>query len=274
MSKRLIIIASILLTAGSLHAQVKEGIDTLECHIVGFSVGLTNPGPGQSDIIGGGNMRDLYSGPYLDFGIEWNYKYKNNLLLTFDADIWFGTQGGSDNLRLRTERMSNVFTTSGYAMGWNGVDGVVTAYNRDIAVRPGIGKIIPVSKKNPDSGILLKLSGGWFMQKTVFNQDFDRSPVPQISGNYGKLYDHLRNGVMLTESVGFVYMSNYSTYINIKISFDVSQCWSWSSRPYVMDDLMGLHGADKNTYFDLMYGFRLSWMFPFTGKTTYDYYYY
>ena len=69
-------------------------------------------------------------------------------------------------------------------------------------------------------------------------------------------------------------MSNYSTYINIKISFDVSQCWSWSSRPYVMDDLMGLHGADKNTYFDLMYGFRLSWMFPFTGKTTYDYYYY
>lgn len=274
MSKRLIIIASLLFMTGTLPAQVKLGIDTLECHIVGFSAGLINPGPGQSSSISGGNMRDLYSGPYLDFSLEWDYKYLSNWLLTFDADIWFGLQGGSDNLRLRNERISSVYTSGGYAMGWGGYDGVVTAYNRSLAARPGVAKIIPVSRKNPDSGILLKLSGGWFMQKTIFNQDIDRSPVYQLSGNYAKLYDHLRNGVILTESIGFVYMSNYSTYINIKISFDLSQCWSWSSRPYVIDDLMGLHGKDNNRYFDLLYGFRLTWMFPFTGKTTYDYYYY
>ena len=37
---------------------------------------------------------------------------------------------------------------------------------------------------------------------------------------------------------------------------------------------MGLNGKDESRYFDLMGGVKLSWMFPFTGKTSYDYYYY
>lgn len=270
MSKRLIITAALTAMLCCAQGQIKIGIDTLECHIVGFTAGVNIPGVGTANGLAGGNMRDMYEGPYLDFGLEWNYKYKNNWLLTFDADIWFG----NDNLLQRTERIRNVFTTQGYAMGWGGYDGMVTAYNRNLCARPGVGKIISLFPKNPDSGILLKLSGGWFMQKTVFYQDYDRSLVYQLRGDYAKIYDHLRNGVILTESVGFVYMSNYSTYINAKISFDISQCWSWSSRPYTIDNLMGLNGKDNNRYFDLLYGVRLSWMFPFTGKNTYDYYYF
>jgi hypothetical protein len=63
-------------------------------------------------------------------------------------------------------------------------------------------------------------------------------------------------------------------YINFKITFDLSQCFSWSTRPYIIDKVMGLNGKDNNRYFDLMGGVKLSWMFPFTGKTSYDYYYY
>ena len=274
MSKRLIITTALTVLLCCAQGQVKTGIDTLECHIVSFTVGLNDPGAGTSTGLSGGNMRDLYTGPYLDFGLEWNYKYITNWLLTFDADMWFGVVNGSNNLRQRTERMPNVFIPGGYAMGWGGYDGVVTAYNRSLSARPGVGKIISFFKKNPDSGLLLKLSGGWFMQKTVFNQEYDRSPVYQLRGDYAKMYDQLRNGVILTESIGFVYMSNYSSYLNFKICFDISQCWSWSSRPYTIDKLMGLSGKDGSRYFDLLYGVKLSWMFPFTGKTTYDYYYY
>lgn len=256
-------------------SQERLGADTLECHIVSFSAGVMSPlGGSNSKGLIGGNMRDLYTGPYLDFNLEWNYKFKSNWLLGLDADIWFGTNGGSDNLRLREGRMGDVFTHGGYAMGWGGYDGVMQAYNRSLAVRPGVGKIITVIPKNPNSGLLLKLSGGWFMQKTVFNQDPDRSPVYQLRGDYAKLYDHLRNGVMLTESVGFVFMSNYTTYVNVKVSFEISQCWSWESRPYTIDNVMGVNGRDGSCYFDLMYGVRVTWMFPFTGKPTYDYYYY
>lgn len=273
LGKALIITTALLSTTLGGQAQVKLSPDTLECHVVSFSVGVLSPLSGSnSQGLTGGNMNDLYTGPYLDFGLEWDYKYKNNWMLTFDADVWFGSS--SDNLRFREARMGDVVSPGGYIMGMSGYDGVVTAYNRGLSAKPGVAKIITLFPKNPNSGILLKVSGGWFMQKTVFYQDFDRSYVPQLSGNYAKLYDHLRNGAILTESIGFAFMSNYSTYVNVKVEFNLSQCWSWSSRPYTIDNLMGLSGKDRSRYFDLLYGVKLTWMFPFTGKTTYDYYYY
>lgn len=253
--------------------QVKLTADTLECHVVSFSAGLLIPGTGSnSQGLVGGNMRELYQSPYLDFALEWGYKQKSGWMPGLDADIWFGST--SDNLNDRGIRMNHVFNMIGHTMSVNGEEAVVTAYNRALALRPGVSRIIRLLPKNPNSGLLLKLSGGWFMQKTVFYQDFNHPQAYQISGDYEKLYDHLRNGVMLTESIGFVYMSNYSTYVNFKLTFDVSQCWSWSSRDFQIDNLMGLNGKDNSRYFDLMYGVKLTWMFPFTGKTTYDYYYY
>jgi hypothetical protein len=252
---------------------VKLTADTLECHVIGFTAGLLMPGSGStSGGNSGGGMKDLSGSPWLDFSLSCDYKYKSNWLVMLDADLWFGWT--SDNLQQRNERMPNVYLPSGIAYSWGGTDGYVTAYNRGISARIGGGKIIPVLKGNPNSGLLLKLSGGWFMQQTVFHQEFTESPVPQIVGSYGHLYDHLRNGAILTESLGFVFMSNYSTYVNIRLQFDISQCLSWSSRPYTIDNLMGLNGKDRNRYFDLLYGVKLTWMFPLMGKTTYDYYYY
>ena len=141
-------------------------------------------------------------------------------------------------------------------------------------MRPGVAKLFHILPKDPNSGLFVKLSGGWWMQKTVFSQDMNESEVPQLMDDYQHLYDHLRHGVMLTESIGFAYMSNLNTYINVKISFDISQCWSWSSRPYTIDNVVGLNGKDENRYFDLMFGIKLSWLFPITGRTSYDYYYY
>ncbi|MBO4586810.1 MAG: hypothetical protein J5677_03210 [Bacteroidales bacterium] len=253
--------------------QEKRGIDTLQCHIVGVSFGVVTPVGGSNSLgLTNGNMRDLYDGPYLNFAFEWDYKFKSNWMLSLDGDLWFGYN--SDNLRLRAERMGDIFTSQGYLMSWNGTDGVVTMYNRGFAVRPGVAKIITMFKKNPDSGLLLKLSGGWFMQKTVHTQDMNENLVPQLGDDYMKMYDHLRNGVIVTESIGFLFMSNRSTYVNVKVMLDFSQCWSWSTRPYTLDNVMGLNGKDKSRYFDLMVGLKLAWLFPFTGKTSYDYYYY
>ena len=273
MQKKLTILCMLATMATGATAQVKLSVDTLECHIIGFTFGALMPGGGSaSSGMTGGNTADLYKGPFLDFSLGCDYKYKSNWMVTLDGDLWFGYN--SDNLEDRAQRMGDIYTPGGYLLSWGGYDGEVQAYNRSLAVRVGVAKILPVIKNNPNSGIMFKLSGGWMMQKTVFNQDYTQSPVPQLNGNYAKLYDHLRNGALLTESVGFIFMSNMSTYVNFKVSFDVSQCISWSSRSYQIDNVMGLNGKDSNRYFDLMYGVRLTWMFPLMGKTTYDYYYY
>jgi len=271
--KLLILILSTTLFIHPAHGQVKLNPDTLECHIVSFTAGTLLPGGGSnSQGLTGGNMRDLYGGPYLDFSLEWSYKWQSGWLAGLDGDIWFGLSG--DNLTNRVERMGSVFNPGETAMAVDGEDGVITAYNRALSLRPTVGRIIPLLPKNPNSGLLLRASAGWFMQKTIFYQDFNHPQVYQLSGDYEKLYDHLRHGVMLTEGLGFVFMSNYMTYANFKVELTVSECWSWSTRPYTIDNVMGLNGKDRSRYFDLLYGLRLTWMFPFTGKTTYDYYYY
>lgn len=273
MSKRISLLIGCILLILSAKAQEKETADTLECHIIGFSVGTLMPGSGSaSEGALGGNMKDLYAGPYLDFSIECDYKYKSGWMMTLDGDLWFGLN--SDNLQQREIRMGDVFNESGMAYGFNGTDGNVIAHNRSLAARVGVAKIVRVIPENPNSGILLKLSGGWLMQKTVFVQDMNESPVPQLSGRYAKLYDHLRNGAVLTQSVGFCYMSNYLTYVNFKVELSVSESFMWSNRPYIIDNVMGLNGKDNNRYFDLFYGLKLTWLFPLMGKTTYDYYYY
>ena len=273
MTRKIQMASLALILAGSINAQVKLNVDTLQCHIVGFSAGIQAPLGGTNSLgLEGGSMKDLYRGPYLDFGVEWDFLFRSGWMLTLDGDMWFGYN--SDNLNLRIERMGDIYNSQGSAMSRGGTDGVVTAYNRSLAVRPGIAKIYHILPKDPNSGLILKLSGGWWMQKTVFSQDMNESEVPQLTGQYQYLYDHLRNGIILTESIGFTYMSNLNTYINVKISFDISQCWSWASRPYTLDNVMGLNGKDESRYFDLMFGIKLSWLFPITGRTSYDYYYY
>lgn len=274
---RRIILVGILvlasLTSGIARGQEKHGIDTLQCHMVGVTAGVLMPIDGSNSLgLQAGNMKDLYTGPYLNFAFEWDYKFKSGWMPSLDADLWFGYN--SDNLTQRVERMGDIFTSQGYLMSWSGYDGVVTMYNRGLAVRPGVGKLIPLFKKNPDSGILLKISGGWFMQKTINTQDMSESEVPQLAEKYMKIYDHLRNGVIMTQGIGFLYMSNRGRYVNFKVMLEVSECWSWSTRPYILDNVMGLNGKDESRYFDLMVGMKLGWLFPFTGKTSYDYYYY
>jgi hypothetical protein len=58
------------------------------------------------------------------------------------------------------------------------------------------------------------------------------------------------------------------------VDVDIKQLPGLKRIVYCAPDQMGLNGKDNNKYFDLMYGLRLSWMFPLMGKTTYDYYYY
>lgn len=273
MTKRTLLTVVLLTMAVGAWAQEKKQADTLECPVVGFSFGALMPGSGSaSEGALNGNMGDLYKGPYLNFGIEGDYKFASGWMITLNGDLWFGAS--SNNLQRRDERYPHIFMPGGYTLSWSGVDGNVWAHNRSLAARLGVAKILRVIPGNPNSGILLGMGGGWVMQKTIFTQDMNDSPVPQLMGDYAKLHDHLRNGVMLTQSLGFCYMANYLTYVNFKVEFTLSECMMWSSRKYQIDNLMGLNGKDQNRYFDLVYGLKLTWMFPLMGKTTYDYYYF
>lgn len=275
-SALLILIATLLATP-DLKAQEKLTLDTLECHIIGFSLSPVwgdrllsySKGPDGTNYPAN-TMRGLYKGTYLDFGVNTFYKYKSNWLVSMEGNMWIG----DDNLTDRIERMQGVYSSAGIIMALNGVDGQYTCNNRGLSAKVGLGKIFVTDPHNPNSGILGKLAAGWSMSKTVFSQDIHEAPCYQLANNYRNLYDHRRGGLILSESIGYWFMSNNLTMANFYAAFEVSQYWSVSTRDYVIDDLVGLRGPDNHKHFDMTYSIKLCWMFPLKGKTVYDYYYY
>ncbi len=216
-----------------------------------------------------GTMASLYEGPWMDYGINALYKYKSNWLLTFDANLWMG----SDNLQHRTERMGKVFSSDSIVIGEGGYDAVATCYNRGLGFMGGVGKIIPLQpEKNPNSGLFVRLQGGYMLQQTIFK--LNNSLAPQIEGDYALLYDHQRQGLVVGEGIGYWFMSNHANLINFYIELNVQQSWSWSTRDYTIDHYLGLQGKDNNRYFDLLYTLKLCWMFPLKGRQAHDIYFY
>lgn len=272
--KRIPELIAFIALAFNLQAQEINHVDPIACPIIGFNFGVMSPiaNLSHATLTDGtqspmGTMADMYKPPYLNFGLDFMYKFKNNLMLTFDGNIFFG----NDNLDYRVDRMSDIYTRDSLIPGTNGTDALVTCYNRGMSLKIGVGNIFKLGDKNPNSGILCKLSAGWMMNKTVFM--INEVNAPQIDKPYAKLYDHSRMGFMTTESLGYMFMSNHKTLVNIYVAFELSQCWNHSIRDYVIDDYMGLRGPDNNKYFDMLYTLKVCWMFPLTGKPAYDFYY-
>ena len=254
----------------------KYKLDTIQCPIIGFSVSPVIPSArfSHAKLPDGSStqsvtMAELYKAPYLDFGLHALFKTQSNWVFGIDGNIWFG----NDNLNNRIERMGSVFSRDSLVISTMGMDANVTCYNRYISVQGSAAKIIPLSPdKNPNSGLLLKLAGGYLRGQTIFM--INNENAPQIDGDYALLYDHQRHGVLLSEGFGYWFMSNYANLVNFSITLEVSQSWTTSTRDYMIDDYAGLHGKDGSKYFDLIYSLKLCWMFPLRGKTPREYYYY
>ncbi|MCQ2294653.1 MAG: hypothetical protein MJZ67_03270 [Bacteroidales bacterium] len=270
------ILLATLIFLGASHsaqAQIDLHLDTIECHIIGFNFGLKAPisplSRTQNEQGPMADMASLYKAPFLEYGINCLYKYESGWLVSLDGNLWMG----GDNLKHRMERLGSVYSRDSICIGGGGYDANVTCYNRGLSFQAGLGKIFftnPV--KNPNSGILARLYGGYMFQQTIFT--CNDAVAPQISDDYALLYDHQRQGFLLTEGIGYWFMSNYSNLLNCYVELSLQQCWSSSTRDYVIDNLIGLHGKDNNKYFDMLVNLKLCWMFPLKGKQAHDIYFF
>lgn len=272
------ILFGLLVTTTLPNAVAQENIhpDTLQCPIVGFHAAMAAPLTSLSSAtaldgsaVPHATMGDLYKAPWMDVGMDIAFKWRNGLFLNLEGSLIFS----NNNLRDRLRRMTDVYTSSQMIIGANGTDAVVTCYNRMLAAKLGIGKVFALSDKNPNSGPFARLDVGLMQNQTIFllNQHVD---APQVNGDYAHLYDHQRRGFMLSQALGYWFIGNKSAILNFNVSFELTEVWNHSTRDYVIDDYIPMHGPDNNNYFDLLYGIKLTWMFPITGKPAYDYYYY
>ena len=134
--------------------------DTLNCPIISFNF---------APWVAHGAMNEMFSQPMLDFGVTAIYKTKNNFIFGIEGSFFFG----DDNLKNRKERLQSLYTEAGTIIGTGGTDAGVEAYNRGLVGMVQVGKVIPVIKNNPNSGIFLMFGVG-IAQNQIIYRKIDR----------------------------------------------------------------------------------------------------
>ena len=238
--------------------------DTMNCFLIGFNFSTMLSG---GERVVGGEKTDILKNPFLNFGVDAFYKTKKNWVFGIEGDLYFG----NDNLKNREQRLQGLYTTEGTMIGTGGGDAGIEAFNRGLSLIGNVGKIIPVSSKNVNSGIFLSLGAGITQNQIIYQ--ISAEETPQIDGDYALLYDHQQRGLVLAENIGYWFMSSGKNYLNFIVAFEMQQWFTHSTRDYVIDYYQGIQGKDNNKYFTPIYSLKLTWMFPLTGKTTQEFYY-
>lgn len=187
---------------------------------------------------------------------------------TFDA--YFNYMFGS-NLRDQTfSFLGDLVSYNGgeyMVMDGNGLKAVLYFEGRYWTVGGAVGKVIPVNRwKN--SGVWLRLGAGYFGHKIRIN-DYDHQ-VPQLDGDYLKLYDHRSSGFALNQFIGYLFIQK-NRLLNFYGGIELWEIWTKPNRNYVLPE--GPTKDMKSTFSGLV-GLKIGWNIPlYEKKTTTTFYY-
>lgn len=195
-------------------------------------------------------------------GGEIMLKIKQNFLFSLSGSFLFG-----EKVKDQDEILKPLLTTTGYVIDANGSYAEIYMYERGYYLSGKVGKIFPIKKINPNSGIVL-IAGAGFLEHHIRIENPGKT-APQLNGDYRKGYDKLRNGLAISQFIGYWNMSNNRLF-NFYIGFESVQAWTKSRRDYDFN----LKGKDNQTYTDIIYGFKIGWMIPFYKRMPEKYYYY
>ncbi|MCK9163052.1 MAG: hypothetical protein WCR29_02105 [Bacteroidales bacterium] len=258
--KQLIIIAIFLGSIGSVFAQEigeeivgqDKPISTPFCTAVG---GWTFPDA---------DMADKYQS-FMNLNANLGWKTKENFLWMVE----FGFGFGSDNAKGKNQILSGIMTNEGdpFVISREGSDAGVVAYNRNLSLVGKVGKVFPLSRKRPNSGIMLTLGLGAIQHQIIYQSTLE--VAEQLEGDYAYLYDRQMKGIMVSGFIGYFHMSKKS-YTNFYVGLELDQAWTKLTRDYQIN-----YTYSPNKIFqDRMWTLKIGWMFPFFGRDADKIYYF
>ena len=190
------------------------------------------------------------------------YKTKTNWLFGLDLNYLY-----SENVK--DLPIQHILTDDGFLIGDDGLYVNLRISQRGIKLPVfKAGKVFsaPFARASVNSGIYV-MGGAGFIQHKVHYEDVSRTAA-QLRGDYRKGYDHLTNGLALTQNVGYLYLDQ-KRRINFFINLEITEGFTKNRRSYNFD----LMGPDTSNKFDLLYGIKLGWIFPAYKKLPQEYYY-
>ncbi|MGB0863518.1 MAG: hypothetical protein ACPGXZ_11420 [Saprospiraceae bacterium] len=186
-----------------------------------------------------------------DFNLNFNfgggiqYFSKSRWILGAEGGYMFGNDPKVDVL-------ANMRTIDGEILSSDRTYGIVFQEERGFYIGLLAGKLIPISKKYPNSGLRLTLSAG-FLQHKIFIEDRGAN-IPQLTDEYIKGYDRLTNGFALTQFIGYQHFGNKGR-INFFAGLEFTQGFTKNRRSW---DFFAQQRFDENRI-DLLNGIRIGW---------------
>jgi hypothetical protein len=210
----------------------------------------------------GGDLSDRY-GINSNIGGGFLWKTDQNWIVGADFNSMFG-----NDLKNGNELLQNIKTQTGHIIDMGGTFANYSLYERGYYTTAKFGKLVPVLSPNPNSGFVILAGAGYLQHKTRI--EVENNTVPQLTGDYKRGYDRLTGGLVLTQFVGYMYLSN-SRVFNFFGGVEFCQAWTKPLRDVNFDTR--LPDAETNRL-DLLTGFKLGWIVPIFPREPEKFYYY
>lgn len=210
--------------------------------------------------IPGGDMADRF-GVNSTVGPGLQVKTKSNWIIGADVNFIFGNKISEDSL------IQNLLTDDGFVISDQGQVADLSFHQRGFYAAARIGKVIPVFGSNPNSGLMITAGAGFLQHKIRIA--VQENMAAALRDDYNKGYDRLTNGFSTTQFIGYMHLGE-SRIANFFAGFEFVQGWTQNRRSMNFDTMR----RDDTKRLDLLYGFKIGWMIPFSNRMPKDYYYY
>lgn len=245
----LLLIVMFVLSCPSF-GQVSVKDSSIYTPLIGFSYGYYLPGGDMADRFGNNSAVQL----------NVDFKLRNYWILGVNGSYFFG-RGVKESL------FDSISTSGGGIIDKNGLFADVRVFERGFTVMGTVGRMFAFKKPNPNSGLVATIGLG-FMQHKIRIETIGNI-TPQLSPDYRKGYDRLSNGLLLSESIGYLYLSN-NRLVNVYFGFECMQGFTKSRRSWDYDKM----SKDTKQRLDILYGARIAWILPLYKKPPQDFYIY
>ncbi len=237
--------------AAKVSAQVSIKDSSIYTPLIGFSFGYQIPGGDLEKRFGNSSSAQM----------NVDFKTRKYWTFGFNGSYFFGKKIKEATI------FNNLVTQDGYIINRDGEFSDIRLYERGFTISATAGRMFAFKKPNPNSGIVFNVGLG-FMQHKIRIETIGNN-VPQLSTAYKKGYDRLSNGLLLSENLGYLYLSN-SRLLNFYFGFECMQGFTQSRRSYDYD----LMKQDTKKRLDILYGVKISWILPLYKKAPQEYFYY
>lgn len=234
-----------------LTAQVNIKDSAIATPLIGVSYSYQMPAGDMADRFGNNSAIQL--------SVE--YKSRKQWLFGANGSYFFGKD-------IREKGMfDSIVTSDGNIINRNGEFADIRVYERGFTISATAGRMFAFKNPNPNSGLVLNVGIG-FMQHKLRIETIGNN-VPQLDKEYKKGYDRLTNGILLSENLGYMYLSN-SRLVNFYIGFECMQGFTQSRRSFDFD----LMKRDTKKRLDILYGGKIAWILPLYKKAPQEFYIY